>query len=304
MKTYNQINENYYEYSNYKIIEPMLGKKFARQAGQAGQAGQGAGQDLGLILSKKMDFDKKDFSAAENLFKNSNTSKLIDETLANTGANVDFKKLGDIDFNTTKIEMTAEAIKSIRTKYALEGKNFDLNDIDIKREINKQVKNNIKKLQIERPKLSSAKLKLKQFKSFELKDKIDKLEAINFTRLDKNKENLTTWINSAKKTTDDDIQIEIEPNKFISVNNFIKPDNDKVKKYTEKITDHLEKINGIEKQIKDVKKINTNNITDVARRKADEVKLYKDMSNEFDNLSSNILKEISFDEAKKIINQV
>ena len=303
MKTYNQINENYYEYSNYKIIEPMLGKKFARQAGQAGQAGQGAGQDLGLILSKKMDFDKKDFSAAENLFKNSNTSKLIDETLANTGANVDFKKLGDIDFNTTKIEMTAEAIKSIRTKYALEGKNFDLNDIDIKREINKQVKNNIKKLQIERPKLSSAKLKLKQFKSFELKDKIDKLEAINFTRLDKNKENLTTWINSAKKTTDDDIQIEIEPNKFISVNNFIKPDNDKVKKYTEKITDHLEKINGLEKQIKDVKKINTNNITDVARRKADEVKLYKDMSNEFDNLSSNILKEISFDEAKKIINK-
>ena len=50
--------------------------------------------------------------------------------------------------------MTAEAIKSIRTKYALEGKNFDLNDIDIKRVINKQVKNNIKKLQIERPFIS------------------------------------------------------------------------------------------------------------------------------------------------------
>ena len=33
-------------------------------------------------------------------------------------------------------------------------------------------------------------------------------------------------------------------------------------------------------------------------KKGDEIKLYKDMTKEFDNLSSDILKEISFDEAK------
>ena len=255
MKTYNQINENYYEYSNYKIIEPMLGKLGKKFGRQTGQAGQGAGQDLGLILSKKMDFDTDDFSAAENLFKNSNTSKLIDETLANTGANVDFKKLGDIDFNKTKIKMTAEAVKSVRANYALKGKNFDLNDIDIKREINNQVENSIKNLQIKRPKLSSAKLKLKKFKSFELNDKIDKLEAINFKRLDENKKNFNNWIGSVDSS---DIEIEIN-GKFVNADNFIKANDPKVKKYTEIITDHLGKIDGIEEQLKAIKKIDTNN---------------------------------------------
>ena len=109
MKTYNEIENNHFQYSNYKIIEPMKNFKSFRK--------------------------NTDTSAAQNFLKKSNNNEVLNRKIAKTFTINDTKKIKPADFQQKKLEITQRAIDNIKKKKGIHFNPDNITDNDIIKEI-------------------------------------------------------------------------------------------------------------------------------------------------------------------------
>ena len=297
MKTYNQIEDNYYKYSNFKIIETM--GSYAKLARSGADAGAGAGANA-LTDSRKIgkSFDASDYSAAENLFKNTDTSALFDKNLAKK-YDVNLGKLSDADFNKAKLEATAKAIQDVKKKLN-PGEVFDINDANIQSRIKIIIGSKLDASSLgfkprTKPKLKKAKLNLKKFETdLDFNKKIKLLDEINFNQLDTNKKSLKGWLQEFKETG------------MVEVNDtFYDPDllidTVDIRTIAGKIDVHVQKIDSIELKLKKITDQPDFAIMPTVKNKKLEIDLYDEMKDELNDVSKNLLKEMTYEDAGKIL---
>ena len=113
-----------------------------------------------------------------------------------------------------------------------------------------------------------------------------------------NKNNYKNWLNNKNMSG----TIEIN-GKQVNASEFMDPKDESIAGFTESLKKHFKMIDDIETEIKKIKKTE-DTLIDFATSKKGEMQLYKDLTNEFDKFSADMLRSVEIDSIKGVLDEL